>query len=88
MAIDLIKKNNFIKELQECKKILAFEFKIINDDFLFIGIEYDKNKDIFYWNGLEKKEKFNIDYEFSLDLNLQALYDDVLNHYINVVDFT
>ena len=80
-------KENFISELQACKKIMAFEFKTIDDDYILINIEYDKEKNIFYWQGLESVKSFEIDYDFSLDLNLQSLYDEVIQEYINIIDF-
>lgn len=80
-------KENFIKELQACKKIMAFEFKTIDDDYILINIEYNKEKNIFYWQGLESIKTFNIDYDFSLDLNIQSLYAEVIQEYINIIDF-
>ena len=80
-------KESFIKELQACKKTMAFEFKTIDDDYILINIEYNKEKNVFYWQGLESIKTFNIDYDFSLDLNLQSLYDEVIQEYINIIDF-
>ena len=37
-------RKSFIKELQACKKIMAFEFKTIDDDYILINIEYNKEK--------------------------------------------
>lgn len=80
-------KDNFKIELQDCKKMLMFEFKTISDDFLLIDIKYNESENVFLWTGKDKVKKFNIDYDYSLDLNLQALYDDVINEYIDVIDF-
>jgi hypothetical protein len=80
-------KENFKIELQECKKMFMFEFKTINDDYLLIDIEYNEYNDVFLWTSKDKIKKFNIDYDFSLDMNLQALYDDIISEYINIIDF-
>ena len=80
-------KENFKIELQDCKKMLMFEFETINNDYLLINIEYNEHDDVFLWAGKDKIKKFNIDYDFSLDMNLQALYDDVISEYIDVIDF-
>ena len=80
-------KENFKIELQECKKMFMFEFKTIDNDYLLIDIEYNENDDVFLWSGKDKIKKFNIDYNFSLDMNLQALYDDVISEHINIIDF-
>ena len=80
-------KDSFKTELQECKKTFMFELKKIDGDYLNIDIEYNENEDVFLWTGKNKIEKFNIDYDFSLDSNLHALYDDVINEYIDVIDF-
>ena len=80
-------KENFKIELQECKKMFVFEFKTIDNDYLLIDIEYNEYDDVFLWTGKDKIKKFNIDYDFSLDMNLQALYDDVISEYINIIDF-
>ena len=80
-------KDSFKTELQDCKKMLMFEFKTIDDDYLLIDIEYNENENVFLWTGKDKVEKFNIDYDFSLDMNLQALHDDVISEYINIIDF-
>ena len=78
-------KDSFKIELQDCKKMFMFEFKTIDDDYLLIDIKY--NDDVFLWTGKDKIKKFNIDYDFSLDMNLQALYNDVISEYINIIDF-
>lgn len=80
-------KENFKIELQECKKMFMFEFKTINDDFLLINIEYNEHDDVFEWMGIDKTKKFNIDYNFSLDMNLQALYNDVIEEYFDIIEF-
>ena len=80
-------KENFKIELQSCKKMLMFEFKTIDDDYLLINIEYNESENVFLWMGKDKIKKFNIDYDFSLDMNLQALYDDVISEYVDVISF-
>ena len=80
-------KDNFKIEFQDCKKMLMFEFKTIDDDYLLIDIKYNESEDVFSWMGKDKGQKFNIDYDFSLDMNLQALHDDVISEYIDVIDF-
>jgi hypothetical protein len=80
-------KENFKTEIQNCKKMFMFEFKTIDNDFLLINIEYNEHDNVFLWSGKNKTKKFNIDYDFSLDMNLQALYDDVIEEYIDVIDF-
>ena len=80
-------KDSFKIELQDCKKMLMFEFKTIDDDYLLIDIKYNKDDDVFLWMGKDNIKKFNIDYDFSLDMNLQALHDDVISEYINIIDF-
>lgn len=80
-------KDSFKIELQDCKKMLMFEFKTIDDDYLLINIEYNESENVFLWTGKNEIKKFNIDYDFSLDMNLQALYDDVISEYFDVIDF-
>ena len=44
-------KDNFKIELHDCKKMLMFEFKTIDDDYLLINIEYNKYDDVFLWEN-------------------------------------
>ena len=80
-------KENFKIELQNCKKMFMFEFKTIDNDYLLIDIKYNESENVFLWTGKDKIKKFDIDYDFSLDMNLQALYADVISEYINIIDF-
>lgn len=80
-------KENFKNEIQNCKKMFMFEFKTIDNDYLSINIEYDEHDNVFLWDGKNKTKKFNIDYDFSLDMNLQALYNDVIEEYVDIIDF-
>ena len=41
-------KDNFKIELQDCKKMLMFEFKTIDNDYLSIDIKYNENENAFY----------------------------------------
>lgn len=73
-------KKQFIEEFNNIKN----PFLDMGEDIGFLGIAIDADENIMYAGnitnyGIYREYEIDIDYTFSVDSNIEALYDEIIN---------
>ena len=81
---DIENKESFMLEVKECTKMFLFEIQnpIDDEDYFIFNIGFDFNLDKMNASTID----MDIEYDFSLDSNLEALYEECMNEVIERIN--